>query len=127
MKHQDNSQDNNNLLMALGAGIVGAVVYKLFVSPRGADRREQIANMAHEAKDAVSEKIRHTRAVAQEDFDEIVDEVVESYSRLRHVGSHEATALRNELKKSWGRIEQAANKETNKNIDTISQTFRKHS
>lgn len=92
----------------IGAGIglaalAAAGTYFLY-GKRGAKNREAIAGWALQLKGQVLEKLEKLKHVNQTAYNEIVDETVERFGRVKNVGAAELKVISADLKHGWSAI-----------------------
>jgi len=93
----------------IGAGIglaalAAAGTYFLY-GKRGAKNRAAIAGWALQLKGQVLEKLEKIKHVNQQAYNEIVDETVERFGRVKEVGASELKIISADLKNGWSAIE----------------------
>lgn len=96
-----------NKLIGAGIGLAAlaaAGTYFLY-GKRGAKNREAIAGWALQLKGQVLEKLEKMKKVNRTAYNEIVDETVERFGRVKDVGAAELKTISADLKNGWSAIE----------------------
>ena len=93
----------------IGAGIglaalAAAGTYFLY-GKRGAKNRETIAGWALQLKGQVLEKLEKLKDVDQKAYNELVEEAVERFGRVKSVSAAELKLITADLKSAWSHID----------------------
>lgn len=92
----------------LGAGIglaalAAAGTYFLY-GKKGSKSRETIEGWALQLKGEVLEKMEKLQDINQQAYNELVDDTVERYGRVKKVGASELKHIAEDLKNAWTHI-----------------------
>ncbi|MDP3543462.1 MAG: hypothetical protein Q8T11_13415 [Elusimicrobiota bacterium] len=92
----------------LGAGIglaalAAAGTYFLY-GKRGAKNRETVAGWALQVKGQVLEKMEKLKHVNQQTYNELIEETVERFGRVKNVSAAELKLITADLKSAWSHI-----------------------
>jgi hypothetical protein len=91
----------------LGAGIglaAAAAAGTYFYGKHGAEHREALKGWTLRMRGEVMNKLDRLKEVNQARYDEIVDETVQRYGRMKRVGAAEMKHIAAELKNAWVHI-----------------------
>lgn len=93
----------------LGAGIglaalAAAGTYFLY-GKRGAKNRETIAGWALQVKGQVLEKMEKLKHVNQQTYNELIEETVGRFGRVKNVSAAELKLITADLKSAWSHID----------------------
>lgn len=93
----------------IGAGIglaalAAAGTYFLY-GKRGAKNRETIAGWALQLKGQVLEKMENLKEVNQQKYNELIEETVERFGRVKNVSAAELKLITADLKSAWSHID----------------------
>jgi gas vesicle protein len=94
----------NNTKKMIGAVALAAAAAYLFAGNRGKENREKVKDWMTDAKNDVLDELRALREISQEQYDEVVDRVVEDYKDLKDVVPGELKEFKKELKDHWQAI-----------------------
>ena len=92
----------------LGAGVglaalAAAGVYFLY-GKKGSKNRERIEGWVLQLKGEVLEKMENLKDINQQAYDDLVDETVQRYGRVKRVSASELEHITVELKNAWTHI-----------------------
>jgi uncharacterized protein YfkK (UPF0435 family) len=100
---------NNGKKVGLGVGIAAAAAaaaagaYYLY-GPSGSKNRKKIKGWMLKARGEVIERMEKLKDVSKEEYQEIVDSVVQGYKKAQNASPAELAALATELKGHWNSI-----------------------
>lgn len=95
--------------VALTAAVVAGVgAYFFYGSNKAGENRMKAKSWMLKAKGEVMEKVEQAKKMSKDDYEEIVDSVVQGYLALKVATKKEAGELTEELKNSWKRIDKVA-------------------
>jgi CHASE3 domain sensor protein len=104
--HYDNSKNKS-----LGSFIAGALTaligagYFLFGSRHARRNRRKVEGWFEDARSEVMGKIRNTKRLSRDKYNQIVDTVSDKYSQMKDVGRDKADEFRDELRSYWEDME----------------------
>ena len=98
------SKDNNKtgLIAGVAAALAAGAVY--FYGPEGERRRERLRGWVLRAKGEILEKIEDAGEVTQQQYNEIIDNVMQEFEKQKSERKPQIKALREELKADWKNI-----------------------
>lgn len=105
---------DNNKISKLDVFVVGAltasagIFYFMFGSKNARHNRKKVEEWTEKGKEEVMLKARQTKALTKEKYYDIVDSVMEKYSKLKEVGKDKTSMFKKELKDYWESIEEEA-------------------
>lgn len=99
-----NKKRNNNVALITGLAIAGAGAAYLYGTKDGKNKRKDIENWTMEAKKKVLTKVKKIKGIKETAYNEIVKNIVDSYSSMKDVNKKEIQALTKELKSGWKQL-----------------------
>lgn len=97
---------NRNKVIGAGIGLAAlaaAGTYFLY-GKRGAKNRAAIAGWTLQVKGQVLEKLENIKNVNQEKYNQIVEDTVRRFGRVKNVSAAELKLITSDLKDAWSRI-----------------------
>jgi len=116
--------------VGLGVGLTTAAVtaagyYFLFGSEKAKQNRKKVKSWMLKAKAEVLEALEQGKDMTQEEYENLIDSVTSTYSRLKDASQTELGAFKREMKEHWRGIEQAAKPTKRATKKTTRQTTKK--
>jgi len=106
---------NNKMKSAvIAASFVAAAVAMLLIDRRN---RANAGNWIDEMRDELTRRIKETKDITREKYEQIVDDMRPQYEAMKDVDAHEMNDLVDELKSHWKNISE----ETKKQMDSVGQ------
>lgn len=108
---------NHNVVKVLGIGAIAAAAagaYFLYGTKEGAKKRTAIKGWMLKAKGEVLEKLEGLKDVSEENYNTILESVLNKYSSLKNIDKSDVDELVIDLKKHWKNIKKHLNEPTKK-------------
>ena len=93
--------------VAIGAVVAGAAAL-LFAPKSGKELRKDIKKTAHELSNQVLKEVDKAKVLSKEKYHDIVEKVVDEYTKNKKVAANAVKMLKTDLKGKWGEVEKGA-------------------
>ena len=99
---------HSNTGKIIGAGIFGLLLGAaagMLLSPKsGKQNREDIKNWMRRMSEELNDRLRDTKEMTRERYDQLVDVLTDKYRRMQDIKENELDDFSDELKRRWERI-----------------------
>ncbi len=101
---------NHNAGIGIGVGVTAALVgaagaYFLYGSKDAAKNRKAVKSWTLKAKAEVLEGIEKAKDMTKEDYEELINKSVKTYSKLKGASAEELVSFGKEMKAHWKNLE----------------------
>lgn len=93
--------------MAMLTGFILGIIIIKMLSPR---IREKASKWTDDLRDEIMDRVKETKDVTQEKYNQIIDEIRPKYESMKNVGGKELDKFIDELKAHWENIAQETKK-----------------